>query len=471
MEYIISKIYDLLKETNNLIEFEEQVHLLMYDTFADLVGEVFSQLDKVVKQEKQTEHWTVERCDEKSLQFTFGHVRYRRTLMYDQEGQAHYPLDRWLGFRKHQRYSPLVEIKVAELASESTYRESSRILKEWTAVDISHTTVGTIVKRVGEAQAQADQDMVLDLNHAAKLPVGQKKVDYLYTEADGVYVRDLKKKKHIEVSDGIMYEGWHKNGDRISLKQPKLILTTKPIDQFWREIQALSACEYNLKQTQIVSNSDGDSKYSYERFKEAYSQSERPLIHQLDAYHIQQSINRTFGYRKSKWKRKVRRALKDHDKDQLTVILDTYESQLEDEAHIEKLNEFKGYIFNHWDYIPDWRTRIKHSPSDARGLGAMESNQRRITFRMKKRGMHWSKAAGAEAMVKIKQGMFNQTLRDVYLSSQRRSHRKQRDVRKKVRLSSKLRQSTRPSIGVRRASIVVRAAHSSAIVRLYKAIR
>src|SRR5690625_6350012 len=75
MEHIISKIYDLLKETNNLIEFEEQVHLLMYDTFADLVGEVFSQLDKVVKQEKQTEHWTVERCDEKSLQFTFGHVR------------------------------------------------------------------------------------------------------------------------------------------------------------------------------------------------------------------------------------------------------------------------------------------------------------------------------------------------------------------------------------------------------------
>jgi len=38
-----------------------------------------------------------------------------------------------------------------------------------------------------------------------------------------------------------MYEGWHKNGDRISLKQSKLILITKPIDQFWAEIQALSA--------------------------------------------------------------------------------------------------------------------------------------------------------------------------------------------------------------------------------------
>src|SRR5690625_2899924 len=151
----------------------------MYDSCADLVGEVFSQLDKVVKQEKQTEHCTVERCDEKALQFTVGHGRYRRTLMYHQEAQAHYPLDHWLGFRKHQRYSALVEIKVAELASESTYRESSRILKEWTAVDISHTTVGTIVKRVGEAQAQADQSMVMDLNHAAKSPVGDKKGDYL----------------------------------------------------------------------------------------------------------------------------------------------------------------------------------------------------------------------------------------------------------------------------------------------------
>ncbi|MCR2848251.1 hypothetical protein, partial [Heyndrickxia coagulans] len=40
------------------------------------------------------------------------------------------------------RYSPLVELKVAELASENTYREAANILKEWTAVSLSHTTVG-----------------------------------------------------------------------------------------------------------------------------------------------------------------------------------------------------------------------------------------------------------------------------------------------------------------------------------------
>src|SRR5699024_711485 len=108
---------------------------------------------------------------------------------YDEDGKAHYPLDDWLGFRKHQRRSPLVEVKVAELVSQNTYRESARILKEWTAVDISHATVGKILRRVGEAQAEADKAMVQELEKSASLPKG-KEVDFLYAEADGVYVRD-----------------------------------------------------------------------------------------------------------------------------------------------------------------------------------------------------------------------------------------------------------------------------------------
>jgi len=469
MKHIISRIYELLKETNNLIEFEEQVQLLMYDTFAELVGEVFTQLNKVIKEEKQESNWKVARNDDKNIQFTFGNVRYRRTLMYDENGEPHYPLDSWLGFRKKQYYSPLVEIKVAELASDSTYRESSRILREWTAVNISHTTVGTIVRRVGEAQAVADKDMVMDLEYAAELPKGKKEVDYLYAEADGVFVRDVKKKKHIEVSHGIMYEGWRKNGKRVSLKNPKVIMTTKSVDEFWEEMKAFAANEYALEDTQVVSNSDGGAGYSADRFKEVFAQSTSPLLHQLDEYHIQQSINRTFGYRKNEWKDKIREALRNYDLDKFTLILDTYESQLECDEEIENVTKFRTYILNHWGFIPDWRNRVDRYPKDARGLGAMESNQRRVTFRMKRRGMHWSRL-GAEAMVKIKQGIANNTLRDVYLAAQHRSHRKQRDVNKKVRIASLLRQPTRDSIGAKKGSISLYTAHSSAIGRLFKAL-
>ena len=89
---------------------------------------------------------------------------------------------------------------------------------------------------------------------------------------------------------------------------------------------------------------------------------------------------------------------------------------------------------------------------------------------MKKRGMHWS-PDGAEAMVKVKQGIYNGTLRDVYLASQKRSKRKQREVKRTVRMSEYFRQSTQPSIGVKQGSISLYIAHSSALGKLAKNFR
>lgn len=117
-----------------------------------------------------------------------------------------------------------------------------------------------------------------------------------------------------------MYEGWNRNGKRVSLKNPKVVMTTKSIDDFWKEVQTKAAHEYSLKNTQIVSNSDGGPGYSAERFQEAFSQSRFPLLHQLDEYHIQQAINRTFGYKKNKWKDKIRKALKEFNLDDFVLI-------------------------------------------------------------------------------------------------------------------------------------------------------
>src|SRR5690625_7529717 len=102
----------------------------MYEPFSDLGGEVLTELKEVTKEEKRKENWKVERNDTKGVQFIFGEVPLSRTLMYDNEGNPRYPLDEWLGFRKRQRQSPLVEVKVAELASKSDDRATARILKE-----------------------------------------------------------------------------------------------------------------------------------------------------------------------------------------------------------------------------------------------------------------------------------------------------------------------------------------------------
>ncbi|WP_460578353.1 ISLre2 family transposase, partial [Gracilibacillus alcaliphilus] len=259
-----------------------------------------------------------------------------------------------------------------------------------------------------------------------------KKVDYFYAEADGVFIRGCQKKQHMEVRHAILYEGWEKRGNRVSLKEPTVILTTQPTDVFWEEVQTMAASRYSLEQTQVVTNSDGGNGYTAERFQTAFSQSQHQVLNQLDAYHVAQSVNRTFPSEEKGNKKAVRKAIKTRDLEAFKLQVDTYESTLEDDKQIEKVQRFRQYILHNWQRIYDWREVISDCPADARKLGAMESHQRQVSFRMKKRGMHWSQAGG-EAMVKIKQGIRNQTLRQAYLANQQRSTRKQRDVKKGIR--------------------------------------
>src|SRR5699024_11580348 len=120
-------------------------------------------------------------------------------------------------------------------------------------VSMSHTTVGKIIERVGEAQSNADKISVDELDIAATLPEG-KKVDFLYAEADGVFVRGTKKRKHHEVYHGITYEGWSKNGKSVSLINPQVMLTKQSVNEFWKEIQEISTNKYSLVITHNVSN-------------------------------------------------------------------------------------------------------------------------------------------------------------------------------------------------------------------------
>lgn len=80
MEKIISKIYELIKSTENLIELEERIQWFMYDVFSTLLGEVFTKIDQAIVKKKQAEGWTVKRRDSKTIQFTFGAVSFQHTL-------------------------------------------------------------------------------------------------------------------------------------------------------------------------------------------------------------------------------------------------------------------------------------------------------------------------------------------------------------------------------------------------------
>src|SRR5699024_12599138 len=103
MEHIITKIHNLIKDTKDLISFEEQVKVLMYETFADLVSETFTHINKVMKEKAREKKYLIECNDSRTIQFSFGAVTYQLTFFkIVNDNRSIYVVDKWLGFRKYK---------------------------------------------------------------------------------------------------------------------------------------------------------------------------------------------------------------------------------------------------------------------------------------------------------------------------------------------------------------------------------
>ena len=101
-------------------------------------------------------------------------------------------------------------------------------------------------------------------------------------------------------------------------------------------------------------------------------------------------------------------AVKNHDKEKLTLILDTYEAQNLTAKQREDLARLRAYLNRNWDYIPTTKER---GYSGVGNLGSIESSHRALTYRMKKQGKVWSKR-GAEAMLSLIEARVNHELDD-----------------------------------------------------------
>src|SRR5699024_8065859 len=91
---------------------------------------------------------------------------------------------------------------------------------------------------------------------------------------------------------------------------------TQPIGEFWKEVRALTAHHYSLEKTQVVTNRTVVWDTPLRSFR-AFSQSEYPVLNQLDDYHIFQGLIAHLDLRKIEYKDEIRKALKERDLDYL----------------------------------------------------------------------------------------------------------------------------------------------------------
>jgi hypothetical protein len=134
-------------------------------------------------------------------------------LYRDESGEYHLLLDEYLGLKAHQAATPEMQAICTIMGSEMSFRTAADLLARWQAGVLSCSTCWRLLQRTGEAAASAEVAAVQAVfERGEQVPeAGEREVERLYMEADGVYVRlQGQPQSHLELRSAIAYEGWER---------------------------------------------------------------------------------------------------------------------------------------------------------------------------------------------------------------------------------------------------------------------
>ena len=182
------------------------------------------------------------------------------------------------------------------MASELPYREAAGFLSWLIRNQVSHSTIGRMIRAVGASLQAEEQDPLKRVfEKGARLEPGHIPAKVLYGESDGVFVplqREAKKK--VEVRVGVMHTGKRVIGvGRKALENKVLVTKIVKNSQEWQETILKTAYEhYDLSKTsQMVVGGDGNSWV-----KQSLYFLGLPTVFVLDRYHLYRNARRAFGH-------------------------------------------------------------------------------------------------------------------------------------------------------------------------------
>ena len=223
-------------------------------------------------------------------------------------------------------------------------------------------------------------------------------VDVIYVEGDGVMIKakDQESTNHrFDLTHFVIHTGRRQIGkDRFELLNKKEFID---LDHHLVREQVLDYL-YNTyditKDTLLITNSDGGHGYTPYVFKElAKALNIKRHEHFWDTYHLKQKVETFFKPYPEELLIKAQEAILTHDKQAFRLVLDSTESLLETEKELETFQHFKRKLLNNFQYTkPAYLRGLSHA-----GIGVMETQHRKITYRMKNRGMYWT-LTGVEAL-------------------------------------------------------------------------
>ncbi len=334
---------------------------------------------------------------ERTVLFTFGEITFSRNRW--RRGQKTlYPVDEWLGLEKYMRYSPELIFHMAKHASKLSYREVCRTICDAYRIGVTKDAVLKATKVVGQLLEEKER---YRFYLEEEQPPQRIKASKIYLEGDGVMVKTTSsgnERSNTDLTHFLVHTGVKQvTKDRWILKNKHEIVHVNH-EKAKEELLDYLYNHFEITdQTILITNSDngkGYTKRTFQEIKKALGIKRHE--HFWDEYHLNQKIKTFFKPYPEMLYNLAQKAIQTHKKPLLITVLDTVESLIETKEQYETYFSFRQkMIRNFKDTKPAKLRNLSH-----KGLGVMESQHRKITYRMKHRGMYWS-IKGACTMAKM----------------------------------------------------------------------
>lgn len=418
----------LTKKEVTFKDLEEIAYKIACKIANEILKNMLEEYDKQIMDSRDTAIYRHKGKETTTIKAKTGLVEYTRTkyITKNENGKNKcvYLTDELLHTKEMGQVSGgIIELIVKNIA-EVSYRVCAEMLNNMTGLSISGVAVWNIVQKLGEEIKQYEKEKV-EAFQEDKLKAGEKETPTVYQEADGIMIytqgKDRqeqienykkehpneevpKKVRNIEIKLGMTYEGWKEVGkNRYALVGKEYVAGYMTGEEMANITNANLYSKYNMSKVKLrVLNSDGGSW-----IKRLLA---TKTIYQADSYHLKEKITtHVRDVEDSEYLKKLF-----YQKEYLKMIeyVESLKYKYDGEIQeVEKLNDLQKYLSKRKDTMKRYkdyeevRLKLKTFSEQTglkyRNMGCQESNNYcRLTRRMKKKRMSWSKN-GSENIAKV----------------------------------------------------------------------
>ena len=418
----------LTKENVTFKDLEEIAYKIACEFANEILKNMLEEYDKQIMDNRDKTRFRHKGQETTTIKAKTGLVEYRRTKYVEKQDDGSnkcvYLTDNILNIKEIGQVSGGIIDLIVKNISEVSFRVCAEMINNMTGLTISGVAVWNIVQKLGEEIKQYEKEKV-EAYQEDKLKAGEKETPTIYQEADGIMIytqgKDRKEQiekykeqhpneevpkrvRNIEIKLGMTYEGWKETGkNRYELVGKEYVAGYMTGEEMADITNANLHSKYDMSKVELrVLNSDGGSWIKKLLTAKA--------IYQADSYHLKEKIAthvrdiEDLEYLKTLFYKKEYSKMIEY----VEALKYKYDGEVEE---VEKLNELQRYLNKRKDTMKRYKdydgvkqklkTYSKKTGLKYRNMGCQESNNYcKLTRRMKKKRMSWSKK-GSENIAKV----------------------------------------------------------------------